>query len=255
MARVKSHEEAIVNLKSAMTSVIGDDSAANEESPYVSRLEVEPNKVVDSEQYAGAYAAKSALAQHITLAGKAVGTEKIMQIRSEFEPILNQLRSIRLPDSRVNIKGTKLEIPFDIRNYANHVSQRDSVTVLNTLVGKEKLTQLFKYSRLSGQHDKPMLWLADKLFIETKMPYVYTISREMTEEQIAAQQSNNYKMFHEALEAMLGRDLFGEISRIGDINKLPAYSIFIVLFNQILDYEATLRQPMKISSTWDVLNE
>ena len=255
MARTVDSKQ-VADLKQVMDSVAGDQ-VQGEDIPNISTAPIEKNDIINSGQYAGSYAAKSALAQHMVLATNSMvsGPEKMMQIRSELEPFVQQLKTIRLPDVRVNVNHQKIDVPWDMMFYSSTVQQREAMHIIAALVGTERMKQLRKLCLLAGQEEKPTLWLCQKLYIELKQPYIYTISRdEKIQEIVASLDPEKTELANDALKQIFGSIFYTEISHVADVNRLTSFALFILIFENVIDHQLSLRVAVKPTTTWDVLD-
>lgn len=253
MARVKTE---IANLKNAMDAAV-QENISGEDSPNISTVDVTNSDVINSAQYEGAYAAKAATAQHMNLIERGGG--KIMEIRSQFDPMVQQLKEIHLPDTRVNIANKKIDIPSDITKYASNMPQATAINVLVSLIGKERVKALYGCSSRAGQADKPTLWLAQKLVVETKMDYVWNLGQTLGDVQLSTL-NDSVPMdimsdADEAIDSIFGTHLYNELKRLAGANKLATIYIFIALFDMIVAKEAQNNQPTQIASTWDAIKD
>lgn len=251
MARVK---ENIANLASAMNHAVEQNISA-EDAPNISTVEVESSPIVNSEQYQGAYAAKAAMSQHMNLVGHAVGSNRVVEIRTQFNPIVEQLKDIRLPDARVNVENKKFDIPFDITHYASTAPQHTAVNLLVEFLGKEKVKQLYIHSRLGGQADKPLLWLVQKIIVETHMDYIYRLGNEIGEDKLKQLEvsltQEGKDLGDEALKTLLGPQLFNMLKQIAQPNRIATITLFMVIFDFIMTKESKKQTPAAIVTTWD----
>jgi len=237
------------DLSNALQSAGGDYTT--EERPWVSRTKVIETPTIDSAQYEGAYAAKSALSLHVSLATEAVKGQPTMQIRQEFEPFVSQLKNIKLPDTRLSLGNQKFEYPWDISDYANKIQQNIAVNLLTEMLGEENAYDLYKMARLAGQEEKPTLWLAQKIYLETKHSYVHTIRHNPELTQAASDlQPDMVKMGNEAIKELFGPRLIEELEIIARGNDLSIYAVFVILYHQVIDKEKALRQPSMSSTIW-----
>lgn len=245
------------SLAQARNAACGDNPNM-EDMPWKSTAEVEPSDPMDSQSYEGAYLAKAARSHHITYATNACkgGRAYTLEVRQEFEPFVEQLKHLQLPDVHVNLGKQKFDIPWDIIDYANKVPQAVCVDLLFKFIGQDRTVQLYKYSRLSGQDDKPTLWLCQKLYIETKQPYVHTIRhaaglKELTD----TLNEEQHGIASNGIKEMFGNTLYSELDVIAKSNELSPYAIFIVLFHQIIERETKIRTPQTTSGLWDSIQD
>jgi hypothetical protein len=245
----------VANLAKAVREVAGDINVS-EELPYVSRMKVIESDVLDPKPYEGAYAAKAALSQHLNLATSQMRNDPTLQIRQELEPFVEMLKNIRLPDTRVNLGTQKIDMPWDITDYANKISQPNAVSLLYTLLGKESSQAIYKYSRLAGQEYKPTLWLVHKLYVESKQKYVHTIRHSDELKSLVSEVDlTKLELMSEAVKEILGGVMYSELDTIARGNDMSPFVIFVILLHNILQAEEKKRVPMKITSTWDSLAE
>jgi len=248
--------KSVVDMAKALQQVAPDSTISQEEMPWVSQQEVLPSATIDSSQFEAAYAAKAALSQHVTLATNAVRAFKTVEMQHEYEPFVQQLRNIRLPATRVAIGNQKIEIPGEITSYANGVAQNNAVGLLYTLLGKKATGELYKLCSLAGQDHKPTLWLALKLYLETKQAYVYTIRHAPDLIAIVdGMDLSKLTLANDGLKELFGDVIYTELQNIARSNELSPFAIFVILFHQIVEHETASRQPPRATSTWDALLE
>lgn len=253
MARIKGD---VANLKSAMEAAIQENVAA-EDSPNISSVDVVNSPIIDSKQYTGAYAAKAATAQHMNLIDRAGG--KMMEVRSQFDPMVMTLKDIHLPDTKVNVENKKIDIPSDITKYASTMPQHTAINVLVGLLGKTRVKELYNKSSCAGQADKPTLWLVQKLVVETKMDYVWNLGVTLGATKVAelnqAVPADILSDADEALDSVLGKHLYSELKRIAVANHMAPIYIFIALFDMLIAKESEKTKPTQIASTWEAIRD
>src|ERR1700722_2658252 len=123
-------KDTVANMK-ASREAAGGDATANEDAPNISTMPVRSTPVIDSEKFAGAWRAKAGLAPHLGLLKDAVGQETLMEIQADLKPLAEMLKTIRLPDTQAIVNNEKVDIPWDVTNFANSVSQRQVGYVLS----------------------------------------------------------------------------------------------------------------------------
>lgn len=256
---IESAQKAVLNLKQAMTSAVGDNNPMSmEDAPYVSTIEPMSSPIHDTSKYELAYQAKAGLAQHITYALERTGQDGQRSnalLHHELEPFVTQLRDLRLPDTKINTGTQVIDLPRDIVDYANKVKVEFAIPVLHALIGEDLLVDLYKGSRLSGQDQKPTLWIAQKLYIEAKQPYVYTIRHAPDLHKVAESiDKTKIELSNEAVKELFGPVLYREFDQIGRSNEISPYAVFIILTSKILDRERAIRTPAKPAGAWDIIS-
>jgi hypothetical protein len=231
--------------------------ASTPEAEYFSTVEVESTAPFDSETYKLAAQAKAGLATHLNLAAThpAVGHEPLAQLKNDLMPLVNQLSQVRLPDTRVNVGGIKMEIRASVKQYANDINQEKYTTILFHLLGKERMRSVYGHATRSGQNSRIALWLNQAVEVETRKPYVYTLARSL-EELIPDRQSlvvdaEKTKVVEEALKFALGPELYPTLCHVANVNELTPFVVFILLIETIIKERTAQSVPTTTSSIWD----
>jgi hypothetical protein len=231
--------------------------------PYISTAEVAKNAIFDASQYDAAYKASAAAqSEHLNFAGQiAQLREPLSQLKHDFSETATQLREVKHQDTRVNIVRNKqlfkMDIPGELKAYANNLDQQTYLQILMTFLGDARLTKLHNYVVKSGQIDKPALWLNQQLFIETKMPYAYTLDREITPEilkecteKIAKIEERQAGLCHQAFQHCFGTELYTAVAQIADVAKLHIYIVFVMLIDKIIELHEELNLPQASVNLW-----
>lgn len=250
-----TEEQAAKALADARKAAVGDNPNL-EDMPFKSTAAVIESDVIDGHQFDSSFAAKAALSPSMSIAYKAVGAARTQEIRQEFEPFVDQLRSLRLTDTKVTLGKVRFEIPWNVNEHANQLPQKEAIVLLFKFIGRERTNELRKLAALSGQEDKPTLWLAQKLFIETKLSYVYQIRHDAKLKEAAATlNENQINLANEGIKNLFGNAIYEQFANIAQSNDLSPYAIFVILYHQIIDREKAFRKPVIASGLWDVLDQ
>lgn len=250
--RAPSGKDLMPETAAAMTS----KANATANTPNLSTQVVEETPRFDSSAFRDAWQSQAGLeAEHLNLAGMVApnGMASLNQIRMDLQPVANQLAAVRIPDTRVNIGGIKMEIPFAIKQYANDLDQSAYTKVLKFLVGKERLLSVRNHSARANQLNTPALWLNQAIAVETKKPYVFLLRQQLADTLSTvpkiAEESN--RKAEELMIAALGGGLFQPIAHIANANQLTPYTVFILLVDQILSDREATSVPVASSAIWD----
>lgn len=231
--------------------------------PYISTATVETNPIFDASQHDSAYkAAAAAQSEHLNFAGQiAQLREPLGQLKHDFGETARQLQEIKHQDTRVNIVRNKqifkMDIPGDLKAYANNLDQTIYLQILLTFLGEERLSKLRNYIIKSGQIDKPALWFNQQLFIEAKMPYAYTMDREINPElakecteKVNKIEEKQVGLCNQAFQHCFGTELYTALSQIADVAKLHIYIVFIMMTDKIIELHTALNQPAPSVNLW-----
>lgn len=195
--------------------------------------------------------------EHLSLIGaySPGAKQAINQLRQDLAGVADQVQTLRLPDTRVNIAHQKVEIPYEIKRYAHDLDQEQYLKVLHVLCGAERIDQLKKHSMKANQLTTPALWLNQQLVVETKMPYAFTLSREvekrLPDAQFRSIPTDTQEAANKALVYILGEDLFRGLAHISNVNQLPIYLIFVMLVDEVLAKHVTAFFPVTAASIWE----
>jgi hypothetical protein len=255
-------KDKIQNFQQIIKQVGGDELLGREEKEYRSEYtgikpSINPGEsVVNSQAFELAYQARAALETHVSTPAEYIrnGQSWLMEHKHSFEPYIQKLRDLRLPDTKVNLKGKKFEIPWDVIDYANKVPQEAAVSLLHDITGLPALEQLYKYSRLSGQEDKPTLWLVQKLYCECEAnaQVVNTLHQDAaTREAMAAIPTTQQEVASAAVKEIFGPIMYDSLLSIARINQTSVYAIFAVVFHKIMQDEERARTSKPVTSLWD----
>lgn len=233
-------------------------ASAKKPLEYVSTQKVIENQPFDTEKIAPAYQAQAGLEEHVNFMAPAVGADKLRNLRSELQPVAEQLNSFSLPDVVVNIDNQKIEIPYEVRQYAADVDVELYLQIISALCGKDRLLLLKDFTLKANQVHTPGLWLNQKVWIETKKPYVYMLGREEeSQQQIAKERLNEVsdekkQTAEDYLLAAMGRQLFTALKHISDVTKLPTFAIFVLIVETIIRQQLKVQTPTTASDAWSV---
>jgi len=229
----------------------------------VSTVEVVPNKPFDAGAYESGYQASAAAnSEHLNLTTQiATLREPLAQLKHQFSESATILKQIQHQDTRVNIvrdkRIFKIDIPGDLKAYANDLNQPEYLQVMITFLDRDRVRRLKDCVIRSGQIDRPALWLNQQIFMETKMPYAFTLDREITPEikdELAVHQANEAKA-KPYFEWAFGPDLYAGLSHISDVTKLNMYTVFVMLVDKVLGLHVELQKVSPIVTLWETALE
>lgn len=245
--------ENVLNLQKIISQVANTDVTTNNESmPYMSTSEVPPNRPVDTKAYELAYQAKAGLSHHIQ---GILRSDNAAIIRSELQPFLDPLRDLQYSDTTVIVKNMKIDKPGILNKYANMVDQNQATSILSSVCGRHNAVRIFLQARLAGQADKPTLWLVQLLYIESKMPYVYTLRHNQDLIRLLPKdiEPEKHGLYSQAVQELFGPVMYVELDNIARSNELSVYSVFMIMLELILAEQEEKRKPQRISTVWDSL--
>jgi hypothetical protein len=232
-------------------------------TPNISLAPVEKNQEFDAGQFDTAYKASAAAhAEHLNFAGQIANLrEPLLQLKQSFNQTATQLNEIRHLDTRVNVVRNqqvfKMDIPGDMKAYANNLDQVTYLQILLTFLAEKRLGKLREYIIRGGQIDHPALWLNQQLYIETKMPYAYTLDREITAEQkkectdtVAKIEQKQPGLCAQAFRHCFGEELYTALTHIADVNKMHIYLVFVLLIDKIIGLHEELSAPAPSVNLW-----
>lgn len=202
-------------------------------------------------------------AEHLNLAAHAVqhGQQELRQFRQSAEQQTTQLRELRLPDTRVNLDGIKIEIPFEIKQYAIDIDQDKYMKIMWSLLGKDRIASFRQHSTKANQNTTPALWLNQMIAVETKKPYVFMISQKLDQltsgwdeaerENLLNVDPGTAQAASDYLEMTLGYTLRAMLNSIAQSNQLPLFVIFVIIVDEILNRHTEVNIPSTPSSLWE----
>ena len=253
----------VPNFTEAIKQAGGDDLLRREEKAYRSEFKgIKPTRVpdeyvVDASKYDLALQARSALSEHVATVAEDIrnGSGWLMEHQQAFSPYVQKLKDIRLPDIKVALKNKKIEVPWDVIDYANKVPQEAAVSLLKDVMGKEALEQLYKFSRLSGQEEKPTLWLVQKLYIEIEAnaQHVNTLHQDpSTKEAMDSIPQQQHELASEAVRQIFGTYFFDQsLTPVAKVNQTSPYAVFVLVFHEIMRHEEKVRASKAVTTLWD----
>jgi hypothetical protein len=251
------------NLQAAAAS-----SRQTTQIPYISTVEVAKNPVWDASQYEGAYMANAAAqSEHLNFAAQ-ISTlrEPLNVLKHDFANTALQLKDVKHLDTRVNIvrdkRVHKIDISGELKAYANRLDQPTYLQILLTFLNQERMIKLHNFIVKGGQIDTPALWLNQQLSIETKMPYVNTLNREIApglvkecEEKIAKIEEKQAGLCDQAFRHCFGPELYEALALVADVTKLHIYIVVVMLVDKIIELHEVTSQPSATTNLWQSVLE
>ncbi len=238
-------------------AVSANTSESNQKAntEWTSTVAVENTPEFDTGRLDSALRARSAMAEHLNLASVVAGREPLENIRNVLAPSTEQLKHVTLPDTRVNIGDLKIEIPYEVKRYANDMDQRQYAEILYALLGGERMGQLKDHACRANQVHTPALWFNQQLVVETKKPYVYLLSRnipqKIKDEKILEVNKDDAEKASAYLKLALGPDLWKTLYLIADTNQLPMYVVFVLISDVVLEAQLVASVPKTPQNIWD----
>jgi hypothetical protein len=221
----------------------------------VSTAPVETTPVFDTEALSAGLMARSANAEHLNLTTVVTRRDALDHVRNALAPNMEQLRHVQLPDTKVNIDNIKIEIPYEVKRYANALDQTQYAQILHALLGTERMDLLRSHTTRANQVHTPALWMNQQIVVETKKPYVWTLQRnipeKIKEERILEVSKENAEKASSYLKLALGGELWQALYLIADTNQLPIYVVFVLLCDVVLDAHLVASVPNVPQNIWD----
>jgi hypothetical protein len=228
--------------------------------PNISTEMVAETPAFNSHQLEGSFRDQAGMnAEHLNLAAAHVqqGAQELRAFRSDLEQSTSQLKTLRLPDTKVNIEGLKIEIPFEMKQYAIDIDQEKYMKIMFALLGDDRILQFHRHATKSNQNNTPALWLNQAVYVETCKPYVYNISKNV--EQLTSGQDTGWMQIDEAkaqlasdyLEMALGPTLRSRLNQIAQANDMPLFVVFVILVDEVLKSRGDTAIPVTATSLWE----
>ena len=186
------------------------------------------------------------------------GPQHLRTFKQDLEQGTNQLRTLKLPDTLAIIDGQKIEIPFELKQYAIDIDQEKYMRIMFALLGKARIKNFHQHATKSNQNTTPALWLNQAVWVETWKPYVYNISKSLDKlipegqdrswmniDADTALQADQY------LEMALGGQLRGKLNQIAQANGMPLFVIFVLVVDVILQSRDAHAVPVTATSLWE----
>lgn len=223
--------------------------------PNLSTQAVEETAPFDSRSFEGAFQAQAGMgSEHLDLAVAGVqgGVQQLSQIRNDLQPFANQLKGMRLPDTRVNIDGIKMECPHELKQFAIDLDQEKYQKVMFALLDSGRMKAFQDHATRANQNNTPAIWLNQAVWFETKKPYVFLISRNLSEQAEALKvPEESAKIAATYLQQALGDTLFQALHQIASVNQLSVYAVFILIVDEVLRSRTVTAAPVTATSLWE----
>lgn len=254
----KKHTPTLADLQHVDDSnrVAQSTAAQQGDSPFYSSSQVAKNTVFDSQAFDMATQANSVVkATHLDLVG-AMGNgqgERVAATRGFYAEFGSQLHNVRLPNTRVNVANREIEIPSEIKQYADGIPQASYQKVMEILLGPDRMEKLYDYTVKANQSTRPALWLNQHLAIELRQQYVFRMHVEFPEH-LSLMEGMTPELVQLAtaqIRDATGPDLFAEIENAAKSNSTNAYAILTALVDRIIQCYEALSVPVTTMSIWD----
>ncbi len=230
------------------------DAATTSDIVNVSTSVVSETPSFNSQQYEMAIQAKAVQAEHLNFVSQAGRQDHLNQIRTDLAPIVNQLQSIRLPDTQVNIDGRKIEVSSSIKQYANDLNQAKYNQMTGALLGRERMDRFKQLCTKANQTSKPALWLNQHITVECKKDYVFLLRRhnqDLIDKLLALCTPEIVSSTNQLLAGLLGHELFGLVKHIAESNQVPPYVVYSIVVDTLVGDYVSKSKPITSSSIWD----
>lgn len=192
----------------------------------------------DSSTLDSANRARAGTEEHLKFITLAHGpnAEQLANMTREFETIASSLSALRLPDTKVNVDGQKLEGGYGVKQFAAELDQDHYLFLMHKLLGTNRMDQLLRYCGKANMIHTAALWLNQALDYETQKNYVYTIAQHepaaISRLEHALDADTKHKT-DRALQQVLGPELFGKLRRCSDSQQTCSYVMFVILVDKI----------------------
>lgn len=193
-------------------------------------------------------------AKHLDLIGQINSPERIAATRNAYSAFSEELHSVRLPNTRVNIANKDIEIPVKIKEDAEALPQAVYIRYLEILLGDDRMFSLYEYMKKANQATQPALWFNQHLAVELRQPYVFLLHREFPEhfEQLEGLMNVDFiQMTEGQICDILGPDLYDELSHAGKSNNTCSYAVLTALADRIIANYDKVSKPVHQLSMWD----
>lgn len=255
----QSHTPTLEALQHVETSNRAAQSSAAQqgESPFFSAAVVAKNEVFNSQSLDMANQAQSAVkAKHLDLIGAAYDGqgERVAATRGMYSEFATPLHAMRLPNTRVNVANREIEIPSDIKQYADELPQAVYQRIMSILLGPDRMDVLYDLTVKANQSSRPALWLNQHLAIEIRQQYVFLLHAEFPEhlEHLqAAMTPQLVELASQQARDVLGPTLFGEFDHAAKSNKTNVYAVLTALVDRIIQNYESVSKPITTMSIWD----
>ena len=228
--------------------------------PNISTEPCAETPVFNSHQLEGAFRDQAGMsAEHLNLAASFVqqGQQELRSLRSDLSESTAQLQKLKLPDTKVNIEGIKMEVPFELKQYAVDIDQEKYMLIMFSLLGDDRMLEFQKHATKSNQNNTPALWLNQAVYIETCKPYVYNLSKNLEklipnedERQWTNVSAEYDKLAGDYLDMALGITLRSKLNHIAQTNSLPLFVVFVLIVDEILKSRAAVSIPVTSAGLW-----
>lgn len=199
--------------------------------------------------------AKAGEAEYLNLSAPLVqgGIDQIMVAKAEFQKVSEQLNHVRIPNTRVNVRGKgEVELSHDIKLYANERDQASYVEIIHVLLGTDRMQRLLGYVTKANQMNTPALWLSQHLELEAKDNSVYMLAQNIDKiGGLLSLTEDLNRSTTDILRNILGNRLFMLIKTISDSQKISCYQVFVILVDRILGTHDATNKPVTSQSIWD----
>lgn len=225
---------------------------------------VEPTDYFNTHDIASSAAAMMTIkSQHLNLAATAPGVamDQIVAYKTELKPLADQLAKLKLPDTRVNVhndmggRPLKIEIPYEVKQYANDLNQAQYNRFLRVLLGQDRMIEVRKASTKANQGTTPALWLNQQICVESKKPKVFTLAQDLPESvrnesrlELAPEQQQEVSKI---INACVGSLLFEDLVHIAKANQMGLYTLFVLLVDMVLSNFKTASKVTTALSIWE----
>lgn len=216
----------------------------------------EQTQPFDTQAIEGQVRARAATEEHLKLVSMAHGSnvEALANMTREFENIASSLASLRLPDTKVNVDGQKMEGGYGVKQYAAELDQDHFLMIVHKLLGTVRMDRLLAHCAKANMVHTAALWLNQALDYETQKNYVYTIAQmeplsiSKLEQALDADTKHKTSM---VLKQILGPELYGKLQRCSDSQQTSVYVMYVVLIDKIFNDLGGKYALKTVGTIWD----
>jgi hypothetical protein len=247
--------KSVPNMAAELTKAMATGEFDDDSNPNISTEDLPKNEILDTRAYQDAAAARAAIAPHMAYANTASEPNFSEKIKDEFKDLAAKMKVVKLPDLRVNVLGTKSEIPGSALMHGNLVNHRQAIDVLVTLLGPARVAKLHKLATRANQEHKPILWLVQQFAIELSQPYTHKIFQEVENAKIELPLTSAPEVATEAIHEILSYEISQKLDNCALNNRMEVYPLFIYIIDTMLERHLNRLKVSAVASTWDAIRE
>jgi hypothetical protein len=248
-------DKSVPNMSAELTKAMASGEYDDDGNPNISTEPLPKNEVLDTHAYQDAAAARAAIAPHMAYANTVSDPSFSEKIREEWKDLAAKMKTVKLPDLRVNVLGTKGEIPGGAFTHGNMIDHKEAVNVLTKLLGVKRMAALKKLTTKANQEHKPILWLDQQFAIELFQPYTNKIFQEVEASKIQLPLTADPEFAKECIHSVLYSEIADKLDNVALNNRMEVYPTFIYIFDTMLSRHLERLKVKAQASTWDAIKE